>query len=595
MSANRPALSWESTTTHDKKTGMISRSLLRLRRRIALSSAYARREYAEIAAWAGFVAAVLWPLYGFFCQAVLHLPERMPARFALGVAYFAMAVFARTKRFGWNAYCLWILSAAMGMIWLPWMLYLDSDRAPYWVASISFFGTILGFGLRPWDLVPAFAAAIGLALFTDGAPSTLLDVGIVAVFLISTWIGSRVSLMLWEARRRIGLQNRRILHQNVRLKELDRAKNVFTASVAHDLRTPLAVATSLASDLASEDLTATARNRLESLSTALGQLHRQSENLFDLERFQLGATRLDPCDLDMVAWIRHFEEGFASIARTRDITFQVVLHTSQLQAHLDPIRIETVLHNLVSNAFKFTPRGGHVEVHLATEEDRTLLLSVVDDGEGIPAQSVPHIFDRFQQVDRGPGTYTTGAGIGLALVREIVEAHGGTVRVESTPKLGSLFEIRIPRAVTFAEPAPSPAPLPFLEAAEPSVRLRALVVEDDMLLRHVLRDILEGTARTATAGDGREGLRVAQEFRPDIVISDVAMPRMDGIALFEALRSDPDLADIPVILLSGDPHSVRIRLSGSDNLSVQPKPFDRDQLIRTIHELTRQDDAPAIP
>lgn len=542
-----------------------------------------------MAAWAGFVAAFLWPLYGLFCSMVLELPERMPARIALGASYFGMAILARRRKFGWGAHALWILTSAVGMVWLPWMLYLDSGRAAYWVASVSFFGTILGFALRPWDLLPAILAAVGFATLSKGAPSNLLDVGIVAVFSISTWIGSRMSHMLWEAKRRIGLQNRRILQQNIRLKELNHAKNVFSASVAHDLRTPLAVATSLAETLAAEDLSSTARNRLGSLVTALGQLRRQSENLFDLERFQLGVTRLDPCDVDLVDWIRHFEEGFSSISRTRDITFQVVLHASELKAHIDPVRMEAVLHNLVSNALKFTHRGGHVELHLGHEEDRTLVLSVVDDGEGIPASALPHIFDRFQQVDRGPGTYTVGAGIGLALVREIVEAHGGTIRVESTPNLGSLFEVRLPNTLTHVQPQP-PASLlaeePMATGGHAGHGIRVLVVEDDPLLRQILSEILEGSAHVTCAGDGLEALRLAQEIRPDVIVSDVAMPRMDGIEFVKTLRADATLAAIPVILLSGDPVSVSRRLGGCARLRVLPKPFDRNELVRNILEAT---------
>lgn len=543
-----------------------------------------------MAAWAGFAAAILWPLYGFFCQMALHLPERMSARFVLGAVYLVLAILARMRRFRWEAHALWILGAGMGMIWLPWMLYLDSLRAPYWVASISFFGTLIGFALRPMDLIPAALLAIGLATVTDGEPTSLLDAGIVAVFLISTWIGSRMSQMLWEARRRIGFQNRRILHQNNRLKELHKAKNIFTASVAHDLRTPLAVATSLAGELAKEQLDPASRNRLESLSLALEQLRRQSENLFDLERFQLGVSRLDPCDLDVVAWIRHFEEGFASIARTRRITFQVVLHVGELHARFDPVRMETVIHNLVSNSLKFTPSGGHVEVHLGIEEGLTLVMSVLDDGEGIPPNSLPHIFDRFQQVDRGPGTYTVGAGIGLALVREIVEAHGGTIRVDSTPGLGSLFEIRLPDTLIRADALTVKDPLPpaiATPAGSTDLPIKALVVEDDPLLRQVLTDILEGTAQVSTASDGRDGLRVALELLPDIIVSDVAMPRMNGLEFFDALRSDPQLCHIPVVLLSGDTPHVSSRVAGFDRVSVQPKPFDREILIQTILDLIR--------
>lgn len=106
-----------------------------------------------------------------------------------------------------------------------------------------------------------------------------------------------------------------------------------------------------------------------------------------------------------------------------------------------------------------------------------------------------------------------------------------------------------------------------------------------MLLRHVLHDILEGVATVATAGDGVDGLRMARETRPDVVVSDVAMPRMDGLEMFRAMRADPLLADVPVVLLSGDPVSVRARLTGSDKVAVHPKPFDRDALVGTIREM----------
>lgn len=513
-------------------------------------------------------------------------------RFTLAASYLAMWIMARTKRFGPKARWLWIASAGVGMIWLPWMLYLDSNRGAYWVASMSFFGTIFGFALKPWDMVPALGVACGLILVTSSFPGQTIDTGIVAVLAISMWVGSRMVSMLFEARQRIEFQNRRIRHQNLRLTELDRAKNEFTASIAHDLRTPLTVAVSLADDLSSESLSPIARTRLDSLVMALDQMRRQSEDLLDLERFQLGVAKLDPADVDVLAWAGRFEEGFVSLARTRGISFQIVHHVHALHARFDSIRMQTVLHNLVINAFKFTPEGGHVEVHLACAEERTLLLSVIDDGEGIPSAALPRIFDRFQQVDRGPGTYTVGAGIGLALVKEIVDAHHGSVRVESTPTLGSLFEVRLPGAVLDSIDAPPPSP-PDLEQPLPvpvapanaTSQLLALVVEDDTLLRHVLRDLLEGTVRAATARDGREGLRLAHELRPDIIISDVSMPVMDGIEMLAGIRSSPILRDTPVILLSGDPLSVNSRLSPDAKLSVQAKPFERSALIQAIRDL----------
>lgn len=572
----------------------------RMRRRFAVEGGRSRLDYGELAAWGGLLGGILWPVYGLFCVYFMDLPERMGVRVALGAAYLVLAGLARTGRFGRYARWSWVLCAGVGMVWLPWTLYLDSGRAAYWIASISFFGTVLGLIVRAMDLPLAILAGGVLVVLTGKNPGSHLDVGMIAVWLISTWAGAVLVWILREARRRILLQNRQIRFQNERLRVLDRAKDEFTAGIAHDLRTPLTVALSLAHDLSREDLHPTARRRIESLVMALDQMRRQSEDLLDLERFQLGVARLDPVEVDATAWIRTFEEGLTSLARTRGISFQVVQHSPDLVARFDPVRMEAVLHNLVSNAFKFTPENGHVEVHLGREAERTLLLTVIDDGEGIPAAALPRIFDRYQQVDRGPGTYTVGAGIGLALVREIVEAHGGRIQVESTPMLGSLFEVRLPGALLHDAPSTEPAIFapPRIEAAEPEPPRRpdrrgallALIVEDDTLMRHVLSDLLSGVVRCATARDGRDGLRLAHELHPDIVITDIAMPFMDGMELLAAIRQDPQLAGTPVVLLSGDPITLQRRLAPDRLLSIQGKPFDRDRLVECILDLVSLED-----
>lgn len=570
-------------------------------RRLGVDGARNLVEYREIAWWGGLVGGALWPLYGLFCQYVLHLPERMTVRILIGVAYLGMAFLVKRGRFGQASRWIWVVSNTVGMVWLPWMLYLDSGRSSYWVASLAFFAITLGLAVRSTDILVAIVAGMLLIRVHGGTAMTAQDLGMVAVCLISTWAGGVVVQILRKARRRIEIQNRMITNQNERLKELDRAKNEFTAGVAHDLRTPLTVATSLAQDLGRETLSATAQRRLESLLMALDQMRRQSEDLLDLERFQLGVAKLDPVDLDASAWMARFEEGLTSLARTRRLSFQVVHHSTDLRARFDAVRMEAVLHNLIANAFKFTPEGGHVEVHLGREADRTFLLSVIDDGEGIPATALPTIFDRFQQVDRGPGTYTVGAGIGLALVREIVQAHGGDIRVESTPTLGSLFEVRLPGALLHdAPPATARVPVvtgsktdaiarPMTESVPRSEKqgaLLALIVEDDTMMRHILSELLGGVARCATARDGKEGLRLAHELHPDIVISDQAMPHMDGMELLAAMRQDPLLSRIPMVLLSGDPVTLRKRLAPDRLLSIQSKPFDRDHLVDAILDLT---------
>ncbi len=565
---------------------------------MALQSASNRREYRELALSVWFVAAILWPVYGLFCQYVLDLPERMIPRIGLGLTYMSLGLLARAGRFGGRSHLIWILAAAYGMVWLPWALYLDSARAAYWVASLSFFGTVLGLLVRAWELPLTVLLGVALIVLTGKQPTASIDLGMIAVFAISCGMGSLVIQALRRARRRIEIQNRQIRHQNEKLQHLDRAKNEFTAAIAHDLRTPLTVALSLTQDLGKEDLSPVARTRLDSLAMALDQMRRQSADLLDLERFQLGVARLDPVELDTCTWLARFEEGLTSLARTRRLTFQVVHHDRDLRACFDPVRMETVLHNLVGNALKFTPQGGHIEVHVAREPDRTLVLSVIDDGEGIPAAALPTIFDRYQQVDRGPGTYTVGAGIGLALVKEIVEAHSGSIRVESTPGLGSLFEIRLPGALSHDHdpldttkhlplPLPPPPPPPVLPAPVRPSRgaILALVVEDDMLLRHVLVDLLAGVARCATARDGREALRLVVELQPDIVITDLVMPTMDGMSLLAAIRQDPVIANTPVIVLTGDPQTLTDRLAPDSRLAIHGKPFNRTDLVETILDL----------
>jgi len=565
---------------------------------MALQSASNRREYRELARSVWFAAALLWPTYGLFCRYVLDLPERMVPRIGMGLAYILLGFLARASRFGGRSHVLWILVTAYGMLWLPWALYLDSARAAYWVASLSFFGTILGLLVHGWELPLTIVLGIALVVITGEMPTTTLDLGMIAVFAISCCMGALIDQALRRARRRIEIQNRQIRNQNEKLQYLDRAKNEFTAAIAHDLRTPLTVALSLTQDLGKEDLSAVARTRLDSLAMALDQMRRQSADLLDLERFQLGVARLDPVDLDTCTWLARFEEGLTSLARTRRLTFQVVHHDRDLRARFDPVRLETVLHNLVGNALKFTPQGGHIEVHLSREPGRTLLLSVIDDGEGIPASALPTIFDRYQQVDRGPGTYTVGAGIGLALVKEIVEAHDGTIRVESTPGLGSLFEIRLPGALLHeadsappdsgfpvSVPAPPAPPAAATSPRPPRGAILALVVEDDMLLRHVLVDLLAGVARCATARDGREALRLALEIQPDIVITDLVMPTMDGMSLVAAIRQDPVIAHTPVILLTGDPHTLADRIAPDPLLAIHGKPFNRAELVETILDL----------
>lgn len=539
------------------------------------------------------MCAALWPLYGIFCHLVLGLPENMPVRVIVGLGYLGLWALARKGPLGTVGRLIWVGLNALGMIWLPIALYFETSRSDYWQMSIIFFALALGLAVRGWDLLLTATIGSSLVFLQFHSQFERNDILLLPVAAITTWVSFLGVQTLRTARRRIEEQSNEILDQNRQLRDLHRRKDEFTASIAHDLRTPLAVAMSLSEDLSDSDLSPMARKRLDSLIEALRQMRRQSEDLLDLERFTLGVARIDPVVLDICAWLRRFEDGFASMARARGLSFQIVLAQRQLVARFDPIRLEAALFNLVANAFKFTPPDGHVEVHLRRSGDHGLCIAVLDDGEGIPASALPKIFERYEQVDRGPGTYTAGVGIGLALVREIAEIHGGRVQVQSTLGLGSLFEILLDDALVETVPLPiETIPAARTGALLPMHRPKptgvlALVVEDQQLLRHVLREVLERIARVAAARDGHEALRLVQELRPDVVITDLSMPGMDGLELLAALRSEPSTHDIPVVILSGDIVTLRSRLAPDERLVLMSKPFEQEKLLATVADMLK--------
>ena len=551
-------------------------------------------DYTDLLRVGAIPCALLWPLYGLFCQYVLDLPENMPLRWIMMAVFLGLGWAARKNRLGAWGRWTWVAASSVGMVWLPWSLYFESGRNDYWKLSILFFSIAVSLSIRGPDfflalILGAVAVVWKYQPLFEFRDITLLPVA--GITMLTTYLGVD---NLRVARRRNAAQSSEIQARNQELMELHRRKDEFTASVAHDLRTPLAVAMSLSESLADTDLSPLSRKRLDSLIEALRQMRRQSEELLDLERFHLGVARLDPVVLDVCAWVRRFEEGFSSMARARGLTFQIVLGERQLFARLDPIRMEAALFNLVSNAFKFTPPDGHVEVHVRRVATHGLSLSVLDDGEGIPSDALPHIFDRYQQVDRGPGTYTAGVGIGLALVREIAEIHGGRVQVQSTLGLGSLFEIVLenvlddsPTLPLATVPSPRSGKL-HKNRPTPGGAL-ILVVEDQQMLRHVIREILERLGRVATARDGHEAIRLVHELRPDVVVTDISMPGMDGLELLAALRSDPSTSHVPVVFLSGDLASLRSRLADDPSLALVPKPFEHAHLIAVVESfLTNQ-------
>ena len=401
-----------------------------------------------------------------------------------------------------------------------------------------------------------------------------------------------------------------LAEQNVKLAALDEAKTRFFANVSHELRTPLTLTIGPLQDVrARVGADPQVRRWLDIAMRNAQRLLRLVNQILDVAKLEAGEMTLSPRPLDLGAMTRGITSAFLVVAEQRSITLELEAPES-LSVALDPDAFEKILTNLLSNAIKFTPSGGSIGVGLRQDED-TITLEVRDTGPGIPADQLAHVFERFYQVDESRSRAQPGTGIGLSLVKELVELQCGRIAVVSSED-GTRFSVTLPRltpSVAPSESGPSsrpPASQAAVEALEPANGddengdggaasddvPTLLVVDDSADLRAYVRDHFAPTFRVIEGSDGADGIMLAQRHLPDLVISDVMMPGTDGRALLRALRSSPETDFVPVILLTAQAEGEQ-RLSGleggADDYIV--KPFEMRELearVRNIIEARRR-------
>ena len=330
------------------------------------------------------------------------------------------------------------------------------------------------------------------------------------------------------------------------VERASRMKDEFLATLSHELRTPLNAVVGWSQILRRG--TQTEADLREGLATiernALAQA-RIIEDLLDMSRIINGKVRLDVQRIDLGAVVRAAVETVQPAADGKGVRLHAVLDPTAGPVGGDPNRLQQVFWNLLSNAVKFTPRGGRVQV-LLERVNSHLEVSVIDSGEGISPDFLPHVFDRFRQQDASTTRRHGGLGLGLAIVRQLVELHGGTVRVDSGgPGLGSTFVVAVPMTVVHAEaeasvgrrhPGAGPATA-FDETCATLDGVRVLVVDDEPDARAVVQRLLEHCdAIVTTAGSAAEALERLQAERPQVLVSDVGMPGEDGYSLIRRVR-----------------------------------------------------------
>ena len=401
---------------------------------------------------------------------------------------------------------------------------------------------------------------------------------------------------------------------NAKLAELDALKTAFFSNISHEFRTPLTLMLGPLEDLLAGDqsLQSGQRRQIELARDNALRLLRLVNTLLDFARLEAGRLRGRFSPVDLARATHDLAAMFASAFESAGLRYVIDCPPLSAATWVDPDMWAKIVPNLISNAFKFT-FSGEVCVRLR-EEAAAVVLEIVDSGVGIPPSEVPHIFDRFYRVANARGRSHEGSGIGLALVHELVALHGGTISVESEPDRGSTFRVALPKGFAHL-PADAieetPAPREAADAAphlaemahwrvgdatpgaadastigppvaHPDAPL-VMVIDDNTDLREYVADLLAPSCRVVTAVDGIEALEAIRQDPPDLVLSDIMMPRLGGFELVARLREDPRTQTIPVILLSaraGEESTLQGLGAGADDYLV--KPFSSRELLARV-------------
>jgi len=380
---------------------------------------------------------------------------------------------------------------------------------------------------------------------------------------------------------------RRRLEDNLRelaanLSEADRRKNEFLAMLAHELRNPLAPLSNAARAVRlggreGESL----RSASDMLERQVAQMSRLVDDLLDMSRITRGRIELRKERVDLGSIVSHAVEAARALYRSMDHEMTVTMPDTPMQLSADPTRLAQVVGNLLNNASKFTDKGGHV--WLTVERDgHEAVIRVRDNGIGIAEEHIPGLFEMFAQIDTSLERSRGGLGIGLTLVKTLVEMHGGTVHARSDgPARGSEFTVRLPIlsdvVSTASDEGASEPPLP-------AVKSRVLVVDDSEDGAESLAMLLQLSGHeTHIAHDGVEAIEAAERLRPDVVLLDIGLPRLNGYEVGSRLRKKPWAKDLALVALTGwgqDEDRHRSREAGFDAHLV--KPVDYGALLKLL-------------
>jgi two-component system, sensor histidine kinase ChiS len=392
----------------------------------------------------------------------------------------------------------------------------------------------------------------------------------------------------------------KLKHRAEHLSELDTLKTRFFANISHEFRTPITLILGPLKELYNEADNEEQKSLLGTMMRNGQRLLRLVNQLLDLSRLEAGKLKIQASHTEVVQFLREIASSYESLAAQNKIRFSFYAEIEELHMSLDQEKIEKVVHNILSNAFKFTTENGAVSLNLRADNNQQAIISVSDTGIGIPSDQLNHVFDRFYQVDNSQTREYEGSGIGMALAKELVELHQGTITLESEFGKGSTFTVRLPLDKKYG-PEEGAA---LGEASGErkfsneiiSERLRSafistsresaseaqsilLIVEDNGDMRNYIARTLGEEYQIVEAKNGKEGMEKASELLPDLIISDIMMPEMDGYKLCELIKTKEITSHIPVILLTAKADQ-QSRITGLEQRADDYllKPFEAEEL-----------------
>ncbi|NND35194.1 MAG: response regulator [Saprospiraceae bacterium] len=395
-------------------------------------------------------------------------------------------------------------------------------------------------------------------------------------------------------------QKQKLALQTEQLQEMDQLKSRLFANISHEFRTPLTLIKGPLDQMERFPNSRLSTAHFQMMQRNTDRLLRLVNQLLDLSKLDAGSLKINATEGNVFHWIRMVASSFSSLAAERNLDYRMKIPGRNLWAAFDRDKIEKIVYNLLSNAFKFTQHQGSITIETLFVDD-TLHITVRDTGVGIPAHQLEKVFGRFYQVDDSHTKNQEGSGIGLALVKELVELLEGNIHVESEPNKGTNFYIILPlkeiKAPTtkkerLLQELDQKLPLAAIAKAKEKTaentanKISVLLVEDNPDMRTYVAEILAGDYSINLAKTGQEGLEKATKLIPDLVVTDLMMPEMDGLQLCKILKTDERTSHIPVIILTAKA-GLENRLTGLETGadSYLTKPFNAQELQIRVKNL----------